>query len=71
MDTQGGESLCSSLTEPDIADLSSLGNLQNMVYGIGNVVPSEIVNTIGKEASSSLGTRESKVSGIPEVPEFT
>jgi len=69
MDTQSGESLSSSLTEPDIADLSSLGNLQNVVYGIGNVVPSEIVNT--REASSPWRVQENKVSSIPEVPEFT
>lgn len=45
MYAQGSQRLGSSLTEANVAQLVRFGDSENMVYGVWNVVPSEIVNT--------------------------
>lgn len=45
MYAQGSKRLGSTLTEANVAQLVGFGDLKNMVYGVWNVVPSEIVNT--------------------------
>jgi hypothetical protein len=43
--TQGRERLRRTLTEPDIAKTRGLGRVEDVVYGIGYIVPCEIVET--------------------------
>ena len=47
MYAQGSKCLSSSLTEADVAQFVRFGNLKNMIYGVWNVVPCEIVDTNG------------------------
>jgi len=44
MYAQGSKRLGSSLTEANVAQLLRFSDLKNMVYGIWNVMPCEIVD---------------------------
>jgi hypothetical protein len=46
MNAEGRERLCSALTETDIAYISSLGGINNILNSVRNVVPGEIIQAV-------------------------
>ncbi len=49
MDTECSESLSRPLTKANIADTGFVRDLENVLDGVGNVVPSEVIDTIVPE----------------------
>ena len=44
MYAERGEGLCCALAEADITDAGRLGIIENILYGVRDIVPSEIVD---------------------------
>ena len=44
MDAEGGECLGGALAEANVAERRCLGNIEDVVDGVGNVMPGKVVN---------------------------
>lgn len=56
MDTQSSKSLCCALTEANVAETRYVGGVENVLDGVGDIMPCEIVNAEIPECGS-IGTR--------------
>lgn len=62
MDAEGGKGLSGPLTKANIAELLTLGDLENMFNRVGNVMPSKVVDTINESVNGpSLSLSESNL----------
>lgn len=50
MDAKGREGLCCALAEADIAQLLGLGDVQDIMYGVRDIVPCKIVYTENRKS---------------------